>query len=225
MTEPAEEGNPTGKKEQTETENQTITLGNVFSTVFSGPLEGLVWKETSRQNPRQFYEEEDKEEYSEDFEEGIPEGIGDAFGYKLETPYFTVNFSQRYMPYHTLAVHQFLSFNFGKPSQSLAQMLDANPFAPENAQLRMEFGKYDESNVVDYIDLRQNNVYIMDRRDGDDIFTQSGSAMMQDLFSQKEKMCSIPGLSEADKALLETTLGILETHYKAGNISLVSWHN
>lgn len=210
-------------------EKPQISLSNVFSTIFSGNLEGLMWTETSRSKPWQFYGRNTIEELPEELRKGIPEGIDDAFVYKLETPYVTAFFSQLYMPYHTLATQQYLVFQFGRPSQSLAQMLDANPWAPENAQVTMEFGKYSDTEG-DYIHLRQNGVNLMTTRkifssEGGrgDAFTHSGDAMMQDLLAQKDKMTSVPGLNDADRELLRATLGILETQYKAGDIGLIGW--
>ncbi len=207
-----------------------ITSSNVFSTVLGGDLGELVWTEMARQKPWQLFEKETEEELTDEQRRRIPEDIGDRFGYKLETPYFVAYFSQGYIPTHTITAHQYLSFRFGRASQSLAQMLDANPFSPSKAQFKMEIGKYSDSENH-YIHLKQNKIDVMARRSGfpsegegnGDMFTSQGNAMMQDLLAQKDKMCSVPGLNDTDRELLRATLGILEEQYKAKDISLIAW--
>ena len=133
------------------------------------------------------------------------------------------------MPYSTIGIHQYLSFKFGRASQSLAQELDAGLFGPAEAQLKMEIGKYANSEK-NYIHLKQNKIDVMARRHdfsdskgrGDD-FTPQGNAMMQDLLAQKDIMLSLPGMSDTDRELLSKTLGIVKKQYDDKEISLIPW--
>ncbi|MBI4454171.1 hypothetical protein HY636_06005 [Candidatus Woesearchaeota archaeon] len=198
-----------------------MTQTSIFTKAFED-ISALVWRETARQTPWQLFEKESEEELTEDQRKLIPEGLGNQIRYELETSAFEMRFSSLYQPFESIALHEFLYFNFGKVQKSLAGMLDASPFDDGLGELMFEFGKYGDSHKP-YVYMKSENLdFWTNGREG---FSQHGDAMMQDLLAQKDKIGSISGLTDTDRELLRTTFETLEDKYKSKEIDIIGWYD
>lgn len=198
-----------------------VTQTPIFTRAFED-ISALVWRETERQMPWQFFGKESEEELIEDQRKQIPTGLRNQVRYELETPVFKMRFSSLYQPFYNIALHEFLYFNFGEVQKSLPRMLDAMPFDDNQAELMFEIGKYDGSHKP-YVHMKSKNLSSWTNSRYE--FTKLGDAMMVDLLAQREKILAVQGMCEADRKLLAQTLGILDDKYQSKGISIVGWYS
>jgi hypothetical protein len=206
-------------------------METIFSSVLrESGLDGIIWVETKRETPKEFFGLKPDDEFDQKFEIGngvgsprVPPDIGDAFNYNLQGSLVQVNFGQEYYNSIPLATYQYISFDYGRqrnPRGEFDDPLGAVQGFEYLTKANMTFYRGQHGAPKNKIDMSSQNLGIHQHNPfgENNTFTEHGNAIMTYLLSRKKKFLKIPGIRDNEHKELETFLDLIEQKYKSAQL-------